>query len=248
MTSAGSVDSSSTVTALAYGIPANNNTGRSTNPNALLAGVLTSEFKGELWFSSNVGSGGSPLARLPAYVLAGGQAPTSMVFDPTSPSAQSSPGQIRFYVADGTDLWGTRNQGTSIQKLTGNLPQGFMRPLAVEFMSNNGVNALLTGGLNIPLTVQLAIRTAASSAASKARLQLRTATPTATCRAGGRSGRACPTHKSADRILVRMSMCWQSPPMAGVPPCCTTSPATSRRRRRCSSGWRTTTRNPTHPS
>ena len=151
MTSAGSVDSSSTVTALAYGIPANNNTGRSTNPNALLAGVLTSEFKGELWFSSNVGSGGSPLARLPAYVLAGGQAPTSMVFDPTSPSAQSSPGQIRFYVADGTDLWGTRNQGTSIQKLTGHLPQGFMRPLAVEFMSNNGVNALLTGGLNIPL-------------------------------------------------------------------------------------------------
>ena len=74
-----------------------------------------------------------------------------MVFDPTSPSAQSSPGQIRFYVADGTDLWGTRNQGTSIQKLTGHLPQGFMRPLAVEFMSNNGVNALLTGGLNIPL-------------------------------------------------------------------------------------------------
>ena len=151
MTSAGSVDSSSTVTALAYGIPANNNTGRSTYPNALLAGVLTREFKGELWFSSNVGSGGSPLARLPAYVLAGGQAPTSMVFDPTSPSAQSSPGQIRFYVADGTDLWGTRNQGTSIQKLTGHLPQGFMRPLAVEFMSNNGVNALLTGGLNIPL-------------------------------------------------------------------------------------------------
>ena len=196
MTSAGSVDSSSTVTALAYGIPANNNTGRSTNPNALLAGVLTSEFKGELWFSSNVGSGGSPLARLPAYVLAGGQAPTSMVFDPTSPSAQSSPGQIRFYVADGTDLWGTRNQGTSIQKLTGHLPQGFMRPLAVEFMSNNGVNALLTGGLNIPLKCS-SIRTAASSAASKARLQLRTATPTATCRAGGRSGKACPTHKSA---------------------------------------------------
>ena len=74
-----------------------------------------------------------------------------MVFDPTSPSAQSSPGQIRFYVADSTDLWGTRNQGTSIQKLTGHLPQGFMRPLSVEFMSNNGVNALLTGGLNIPL-------------------------------------------------------------------------------------------------
>jgi hypothetical protein len=43
-TKAGSVDSSSTVTALAYGTPANNNTGRSANPNALLAGVLTSDF------------------------------------------------------------------------------------------------------------------------------------------------------------------------------------------------------------
>jgi outer membrane autotransporter protein len=150
-TQVGSVDSSSTVTALAYGAPANNNTGRSANPNALLAGVQTNDFKGELWFSSNVESGGSPLARLPAYVQAGGLAPTSMVFDPTSPSAQSSPGQIRFYVADGINLWGTQNQGTSIQKLTDHLPQGFTRPLAVEFISNNGVNALLTGGLNIPL-------------------------------------------------------------------------------------------------
>jgi autotransporter-associated beta strand protein len=139
------------VTALAYGAPANNNTGRSANPNALLAGVQTNDFKGELWFSSNVESG-SPLARLPAYVQVGGLAPTSMVFDPTSPSAQSSPGQIRFYVADGINLWGTQNQGTSIQKLTDHLPQGFTRPLAVEFISNNGVNALLTGGLNIPLT------------------------------------------------------------------------------------------------
>jgi autotransporter-associated beta strand protein len=150
-TKVGSVDSSSTVTALAYGAPANNNTGRSANPNALLAGVQTNDFKGELWFSSNVESG-SPLARLPAYVQVGGLAPTSMVFDPTSPSAQSSPGQIRFYVADGINLWGTQNQGTSIQKLTDHLPQGFTRPLAVEFISNNGVNALLTGGLNIPLT------------------------------------------------------------------------------------------------
>jgi hypothetical protein len=76
MTSAGSVDSSSTVSALAYGIPANNNRGASANPNALLVGVQTNDFKGELWFSSNAGSGVSQLARLPAYVLAGGQAPT----------------------------------------------------------------------------------------------------------------------------------------------------------------------------
>jgi len=76
--------------------------------------------------------------------------PTSMVFDPTSPSAQSSPGQIRFYVANSIDLWGTQNQGASFTPLA--LPDGFVRPTAVEFISNNGVNALLVGGLLTPLT------------------------------------------------------------------------------------------------
>jgi hypothetical protein len=74
-----------------------------------------------------------------------------MVFDPSSPSSQSSPGQIRFYVADTVNLWGTQNQGTSFTSLTSNLPAGFTRPTAVEFISNNGVNALLVGGLNVPL-------------------------------------------------------------------------------------------------
>jgi outer membrane autotransporter protein len=73
-----------------------------------------------------------------------------MVFDPTSPSAQSSPGQIRFYVANSIDLWGTQNQGASFTRLA--LPDGFVRPTAVEFISNNGVNALLVGGLLTPLT------------------------------------------------------------------------------------------------
>jgi autotransporter-associated beta strand protein len=149
-TRVGSVGDDSTVTTLAYGIPAANNTGTSPNPNALLAGVQTSSNQGELWFSSNVGSGGSPLERLPAYALAGGAPPTSTVFDPTSPSAQSSPGQIRFYVADTVNLWGTQNQGTSFTQLTP--PAGFVRPTAVEFISNNGVNALLVGGLLTPLT------------------------------------------------------------------------------------------------
>jgi autotransporter-associated beta strand protein len=151
-TSVGTVDSDSQVTTLAYGIPAANNTGSSANPNALLAGVQASDGKGELWFSSDVGSGGTPLVRLPAYALAGGLSPTAMVFDPTSPSAQTSPGQIRFYVADSVNLWGTQNQGTTITPLTSNLPAGFVRPTAVEFISNNGVNALLVGGLNTPLS------------------------------------------------------------------------------------------------
>ena len=37
-------------------------------------------------------------------------------------------------------------------RLTPNLPAGFVRPTAVEFISNNGVNALLVGGLNTPLS------------------------------------------------------------------------------------------------
>jgi hypothetical protein len=147
-TSVGKVDAGATVTALAYGIPASNNQGASANPNALLAGVQNG--RGELWFSSNVGA--SPLVRLRAYTQAGGLSPTSMVFDPTSPSAQSSPGQIRFYVADSVNLWGTNNQGAQINSLTDNLPAGFIRPTAVEFISNNGVNALLVGGLLTPLT------------------------------------------------------------------------------------------------
>src|SRR5262249_19193870 len=96
-----------------------------------------------------IGGGGSQLSQLTAY---SGGPPTSMIFDPTSPSSQSSPGKIRFYLADGVNLWGTPDQGASFASLTSNLPAGFTRPRAVEFISNNNVNALLVGGLNSPLT------------------------------------------------------------------------------------------------
>jgi autotransporter-associated beta strand protein len=142
--SVGKVSDDATILALAYGIPANNNQGPSAYPNALLAGVQHGG--GELWFSSNVEV--APLVRLPAYVQAGGLSPTAMVFDPSS---QTSPGQIRFYVADSVNLWGANNQGATINALTANLPAGFSRPTAVEFISNNGVNALLVGGLLTPL-------------------------------------------------------------------------------------------------
>src|SRR5262249_15641361 len=114
------------------------------------AGVQRSDTKGEVWFSSDVGA--SPLVRLDAYALSGGLPPTAMVLDPTSPSAQTSPGQIRFYVADSRNLWGTQNQGVQFNALTSNLPTGFVRPTALEFISNNGVNALLVGGLLTPIT------------------------------------------------------------------------------------------------
>jgi autotransporter-associated beta strand protein len=127
------------VSALAYGMP--------NNPNALLAGVAILSSDGvaqgsQLWFSPNVANGVS-LSQLTNYSA---PPPTSVVFDPNSPSAQTSPGQIRFYVSDASNVWGTQNQGASFTSYNGNLPASFSRPISVEFISNNGVNALLVGG------------------------------------------------------------------------------------------------------
>lgn len=62
--------------------------------------------------------------------------------------------QSRIFVADASDLYYTRNAGgaATFAKLTSDLPQGFIRPTSVEFISNNGVNALLVGGMNTPLS------------------------------------------------------------------------------------------------
>jgi autotransporter-associated beta strand protein len=154
------------VSALAYGIPAPNNTGTSANPNALLAGValLNSDGSvqnpGQLWFGT-VGS--SLLAQLTNYA---GQAPSSVVFDPNSPSSQTSPGQIRFYVADGMKLWYSQNgsaapANVTFGNLTSNLSAGF-RPTSLEFISNNGVNALLVGGISATANAQSPITVADS--------------------------------------------------------------------------------------
>jgi outer membrane autotransporter protein len=92
---------------------------------------------------------GGTVSQLTNYA---GGTPTSIVFDQRT--AQ------RYYIADGGNVWGTRNGATAdpanvtFQQLTGNLPAGFIRPSAVEFISNTttGVNALLVGGLNVPLS------------------------------------------------------------------------------------------------
>ena len=71
------------------------------------------------------------------------------MFDPRS--------QNRFYVADNSNLYGTTDQGTTIQSLTSNLtsiPGNFIRPTALDFISNNGVNALVVGGLNNQVNAQ----------------------------------------------------------------------------------------------
>lgn len=128
------------VTKLAYGTR--------DNPNVVLAGASA----GQLWLSTTATAGS--LGQLPAY---SGLTPTSLVFDPRS--------QNRFYVADSQQLWGTTNQGAQFENLTPDLPSTFIRPTSTEFISNNGVNALLVGGLNTVANVGNPIVVATSSTA-----------------------------------------------------------------------------------
>jgi autotransporter-associated beta strand protein len=94
-----------------------------------------------VWFSPTNAAGS--LTQLSNY---SGNTPTSIVFDTRI--------QSRIFVADASSLYYTRNAGgaATFADLTGNLPQGFIRPTSVEFIANNGVNALLVGGMNTPLS------------------------------------------------------------------------------------------------
>ena len=130
------------VTKIAYGTR--------DNPNMLVAGVV-----GGLWQSTTATAGS--LVSVPTYTAAGGLTPTGMVLDPRS--------QLRYFVADNTNLFGTTNQGASFTNLTPNLPAGIIRPTALEFISNNGVDALVVGGLNNVANAQSTIAIADSNAA-----------------------------------------------------------------------------------
>ncbi|WP_295458904.1 autotransporter-associated beta strand repeat-containing protein, partial [uncultured Thiodictyon sp.] len=71
-----------------------------------------------------------------------GYAPTAIVFDPRSAD--------RFYATDYTSLYGTLNQ-KDFTKLSDTWPTAlstFTNTAALEFISYNGVNALLVGGVN----------------------------------------------------------------------------------------------------
>jgi autotransporter-associated beta strand protein len=106
--------------------------GTLNNPNALLVGGADST----VWRST---AAGTPNLVQLTY---NGQIPTSVVFDNRT--------QQRYFIVDSQDLW--YGGGTTISRITGSLPTGFVRPLSTEFISNNGVNALLVGGQNVPLT------------------------------------------------------------------------------------------------
>jgi len=118
--------------ALAYGV-----TG---NPNAVLAGSDDAK----LWLSTT-GTANS-LVELSAYnrdntnTRTGAGAPTSVVFDARTIQ--------RLYAADGSTVWGTVDQGASFSNLSGHFPANFASPRALGFISQNGVNALVIGGVN----------------------------------------------------------------------------------------------------
>jgi outer membrane autotransporter protein len=111
------------ITALAYGT--------NDNPNALIAGGNNGRL-----FLSTTGAAGS----LQPTAYAGGT-PTSVVFDNRAAA--------RFFAVDQTNLWGTTNAGASFTNLTSNLAAlNIALPTSLEFISNNGVNALLVGGVS----------------------------------------------------------------------------------------------------
>ena len=128
------------VTALAYGT--------NDNPNALLAGANN----GRLFFSTT-GAAGS--LRPTAYA---GATPTSVVFDNRA--------YARFFAVDQTNLWGTTNAGGSFSNLTSNLAAlNIALPTSLEFISNNGVNALLVGGISSVVNAQSPLAVADSDPA-----------------------------------------------------------------------------------
>ena len=135
------------ISALAYGTD--------DNINAVLAGSGPA-FAGDpgRLFLSATGAAGS-LAPLAQYT---GGAPTSVVFD--------SRAYRRFFAADSARLWGTVDAGaTPFTDLTPNLaPLNIIRPTSVEFISANGVEALLVGGLNNIANAKSPIATADSDA------------------------------------------------------------------------------------
>ncbi|HYD06252.1 MAG TPA: autotransporter-associated beta strand repeat-containing protein, partial [Reyranella sp.] len=115
--------------------------GTRDSPDAVLAAshfqVSPNVFEGRVYLSESE-QGGS-LQRLTAYPTSS-FTPTAVVFDTRYVNS--------FYVANGDTLQGTANRGTSFNDLTPRLTAvGIERPLSLDFISTNGVNALLVGGL-----------------------------------------------------------------------------------------------------
>lgn len=89
-----------------------------------------------LYFTSNAST--TQLALLPAYATqSGNMYPEVVLFDPRS--------YQRFFVTDTIKLYQTVNSGTSFTTIAA-VPANLAYLRSLEFISNNGVNALLVGG------------------------------------------------------------------------------------------------------
>lgn len=123
--------------------------GTRDNTYALLAGTYLyqdpqSGNYARLFVSTGTSLGGINLQPVFSYPVAM-HAPNAVLFDPRS--------ENRFFAAaPGTSgngfLWGSVDGGATGTDLTSNLPANFIRPDALGFISSNGVNALLVGGMN----------------------------------------------------------------------------------------------------
>ena len=140
--------------------------GAENRPNAILGGVGDQQFValppeepiiekyryGQLWYSDDANS--KAPVRLTNFDTVGlggkpGGSVQSLVFDGRTNSDN-------FYVADGATIWrGTRNSNPTtpatlydFDSVSASLPANFIARRAVEYVSYNGVNALLAGGLH----------------------------------------------------------------------------------------------------
>ena len=81
----------------------------------------------------------TPLTLLPAYATqSGNTSPTDVVFDSRT--------YQRFFVTDSTSIYETKNAGTAFSGPLPSVPSTISPINALEFISNNGVNALLAIG------------------------------------------------------------------------------------------------------
>ena len=133
------------------GVPGVISYGAADNTQAIVVGAPGNpsnlSANGSVWFSS---SPANALTQLTGYT---GDSPSGIVFDNRS--------SAHIYVADTTNIYYTINNtgaaATFTQVAASLLPAGFIRPTSVEFISNNGVNALFVGGLNTPLNCALGV-------------------------------------------------------------------------------------------
>lgn len=118
--------------------------GTNSGPNALVVGNAVKE----IWYTSDVTS--MAFAQLNNYTpTMASSTPLSLVFDGRTPN--------QFFLADANDLWSATSANTFTSETANFTALGLSEPSAVEFISTNGVNALVVGGFFTSSTESLAV-------------------------------------------------------------------------------------------